>query len=151
MAQKRVIRVKRTDSDGIPRMESDLANIDNIKKWIKKQKYSKGFSFGVNPGPNPIPIVLGGSQRIMYGLNVYSETAFVGDPDLISLEVNQEKIIDNVIWWEYNPQGFIGNIFKIAEYHSLCRPLSGSDSLLLNWNALNSHKIYIVFTLADAI
>ena len=87
----------------------------------------------------------------MYGVNVYSELAFAGDPDIISLQVNNEIVINNVIWWEYNPQGATGNIFKPASYHPIKRPLDGSDTISMSWDAINAHKVYIVFHFADAI
>lgn len=127
-------------------------NMPEIQTYIKRQIYKKGFNFNTQAGVvNDFPIVLGGKARRLFGLTVYSDFAFVGDADLISLTINEEKIIDNVVWWDFNGQGAAGNIFKEESYFALPRPLSGSDSVLLQWNSINAHKVHIVFSLSDSV
>lgn len=138
---------------GIPSLDPvNPSPMEEVKQWLRKQKYIKGFTFTTQASiTNNFQITLGGEVRFMYGLNLYVPSANLFDEDLVSLSVNQEKILDSVLWNHLNPQGASGNIMKEYDYFSLPRPMSGSDSITLQWESVNAHKIYCVFTVADGI
>lgn len=132
----------------------DFKNVERNKKelqeFYQKQIYSKGFFFQTSAGSTVSPkISLGGSARRLHGISVFNDLGFSGDQDTFSLTINEEVIIEDVIWWAYNPQGISGNIFKETQYFPIPRPLSGSDSVELDWNASNSHNSFIVFYLSN--
>jgi len=130
--------------------QDNLSNIKDIQNFNNGQIYTKGFNFNTQAGTNEFPIVLGGKARKLHGVCFYVDQANVGDPDITSLVLNSEQLIDKVIWWNYNPQGAAGNLFKQEQYFGIPRALGGSDSCQLIWNAINAHKIYIVFFLSNA-
>jgi hypothetical protein len=148
MQDKKRIMI-RTEMPGIK--FGNQSNQQNVQDFIKGQIYSKGFEFGAQPGPNTFNPNLGGAARRLFGLILFTENNNIFDPDLISLTINNEVIIDNVVWWAYNPQGPSGNIFKQAQYFELPRPMSGSDSVAIQYQSVNAHKIYPVFYLSDHI
>ena len=129
--------------------QNDFDNTKQLQHFTNKQIYTKGFDFNTTAGVNTFPIQLGGKCRKLHGITVYVEQNNVGDPDKISLVINSEQLINNAIWWAYNPQGQAGNIFKDGQFFALPRNLSGADDTQLVWEAINSHKIYIVFYLSD--
>ena len=120
------------------------------QNFTNKQLYSKGFTFNVVSGPgNNFAPNLGGKARFLYGITIYSEANNFNDFDLFSLTINSEVVIDKVLWNNYNGQGPSGNIFKTDQFYSLPRILSGADSVQLNYDSVNTHKIHIVFYLSD--
>jgi hypothetical protein len=137
----------------IPKInESNGSNQKEIQAFNNRQVYSKGFDFTTQAGVNgSFPCVLGGSARRLFGINLFTQDGSDALPDLVSLTINKEKIIDNVVWWSYNPANTKGNTNKPEQYYALPRSLGGSDSILLNWNSTIAHKIFIVFYLADAV
>lgn len=137
----------------IPKM--DMYNGDNqkqIQDFNNHQVYSKGFDFTTQANVNGnFNCVLGGSARRLFGITLFTQDTFDGLGDLVSLTINKEKIIDNVIWWSYNPASTKGNANKPNQFYAIPRSLGGSDTILLNWLSTAAHKVYIVFYLADAV
>lgn len=125
----------------------NLNNQSDLQAFIKKQIYTKGFQFGLTQNANSNACVLGGKARWLHGICLFSEIPT--DNDLISLNINQELVIDNVLWKAYNPQEAEGNVFKKEQFFALPRPLSGSDSVTLDWNALNAKKVWAIFYLSE--
>lgn len=130
--------------------QNDFKGQKQIQDWNNRQIYTKGFSFNSQANTtNEESINLGGKARFLHGICFYSDFNFAGDRDLLSLVINSEQLIDNVIWWNYNPQGQTGNIFKTNQFFALPRPLSGADSVQLILKTLNAHPYDIVFFLSD--
>lgn len=132
----------------VPKINTfNFDNQDAVQDFNQRQIYTKGFQFNPQTGVNEFPCVLGGKARVLHGICVYSELP--ADNDIVSLNINSELVVDNVLWKTYNPEGQSGNIYKSDQYFKLTRSLSGSDSVQLNWNALNAKKIWIVFYLSN--
>lgn len=137
--------------------------IPNIKKFnavtgpqsesqtfTNKQIYSKGFTYSVVSGPgNNFSPNLGGKARFLYGVLLFVEAPNANDLDTFSLTINSEVAIDKVLVSAYNPQIIGGNIFKTDQFFALPRLMSGSDSIQLNYDSINVHKIHAVFYLSD--
>jgi len=123
-------------------------NLASLQTFIKSQIYFKGFKIPVNTGINAdIPIQLGGSSKRLYGIVLYREddTQF----DTFSLTINNELIIDNVLWKSFYPTQ-TGNM-KEQIYFEIPRPLSGSDDTKITWNALNNSNVYAIFYLSNTV
>lgn len=120
------------------------------RDFVQSQIYTKGFSYKsqANVTNNEAP-QLGGKARFLHGICFYGDFNFINDRDILSLTLNQEVIIDKVIWWNYNPQGAGGNIFKREQFFGIPRPLSGSDSVITQLTTINAHDYDIVFFLSD--
>ncbi len=130
--------------------QNDFGNQIANQNFTNAQIYTKGFDFNTTAGtPDTFPIQLGGKARKLHGIVVFNEQNNVIDADKISLVINSEQIINNVIWWAYNPQGQAGNIFKDGQYFAIPRKLSGADDCQFVVDAVNAHKIFIVFYLSD--
>lgn len=129
---------------------NDFGNPTELQNFNNRQIYTKGFSFTSQAGTeNQESPILGGKARFLHGITVFNNSANITDEDVLSLTLNEELIISKVIWWAYNPQGAVGNIFKREQYFPLPRPLSGSDSLTTLYKTANAHNYYIVFYLSD--
>ena len=128
-------------------------NFDNqklIQNFNNASIYTKGFAFKSQANTtNEESINLGGKARFLHGINIFFDPNFVNDQDLVSLVINSEQLIDNVIWFSYNPQGPSGNIFKERQFFPLQRKLSGADSTQISLKSANAHNYYIVFYLSD--
>jgi hypothetical protein len=137
--------------------ENNIRNLSMVngnqskgQEFTNKQLYTRGFTYNVVSGPgNNFAPNLGGKARFLHGITIYSESNNAGDFDLFSLTINSEVIVDKVLWLNYNGQGPSGNIFKTDQFYALPRMLSGSDSVQLNYDSVNVHKIHIVFYLSD--
>lgn len=136
------------------------ANIKNInmvtgatapaQNFTRQQIYTKGYQYTVGSGSgNAFNPNLGGKARFLWGICLFSEAANANDLDLFSLTINSEVICDKVLWNTYNPQQASGNVTKKDQFFALPRLLSGSDSVEINYNSINAHKINIVFYLSD--
>jgi hypothetical protein len=127
--------------------QNDLGN-RNIQTYIKAQIYMKGYTQGVNAGNNANLAnitSLGGSARKLFGIAIWVSQANVADDDTFSLKINNETIIDSVYWRTFNPQFNL----KLDQFFPLPRPLSGSDTLVMSWTAINAKTIYPIFYLSD--
>lgn len=133
------------------RPEIQMDNLDfKNRNFVQRQIYTKGFSYKSQAGvTNSEAPQLGGKARFLHGVCFYGDFNFPIDRDIWSLTVNQEIIVDKVIWWNYNPQGQAGNFFKTEQFFALPRPLSGSDSVMSQLTTINSHDYDIVFFLSD--
>ena len=130
--------------------QNDFGDVDKIQSFNKAQIYTKGFEYNTTAGtPSNFAPQLGGKARKLHGIVVFSDPNNITDADKMSLVLNSEQLINNVVWWAYNPQGAVGNIFKEGQFFSLPRPLSGADDVQIQWEAINAHKVYIVFYLSD--
>jgi len=143
---------KNNQGRNMPKLNFDnLQNQKQLQDFYRKSIYTKGYSYTTQAGATIAPdISLGGEARKLFGIGVYSNIGNVTDEDRISLLINQEQIIDDVIWWAYNPQPSVGNIANRDQYFSIIRPLSGSDTVKFSVTAANAHKGYIVFYLSNA-
>ena len=131
--------------------QNNFGNQKNLQAFNNASIYTKGFAFTSQAGTvNQESINLGGKARFLHGICVYSDMANGADKDILSLVINSEQIIDNVIWWNYNPQGQSGNIFKERQFFPLQRKLSGADSTSVSLKTANAHDWFIVFFLSDA-
>ena len=114
----------------LPGQEMNEA-IDQVRAFIKKQKRSKGFSFGISPGSNTNPVDISGTARIFLGFSLLMPpndelpSGFASLPDSVTLTVNNEIIIESV-----HPN-FFSQEFMDDEYYSFLRPLSGSDTVVM--------------------
>lgn len=138
--------------NNIPKMinQNNFGNQKTIQDFNNRQIYTKGFSFNSQANTtNEESINLGGKARFLHGVCFYGDFNFGGDRDIWSLVINSEQVIDNVIWWNYNPQGQVGNIFKTDQFFATPRPLSGSDSVASILKTLNAHPYDVVFFLSD--
>lgn len=136
----------------IPKMinQNNFGNQKNLQDFNNRQIYTKGFSFNSQANTtNEESIQLGGKARFLHGVCFYGDFNFAGDRDIWSLVINSEQVIDNVIWWNYNPQGQAGNIFKTDQFFGTPRPLSGADSVQSILKTLNAHPYDVVFFLSD--
>lgn len=130
--------------------QNNFNDANRIQEFNKGQIYTKGFEFNTQAGTtNEFAIQLGGKARKLWGVNFFVEPNNIQDDDKVSLNINSEQLINNVIWWAYNPQGAAGNIFKDSQFFALPRNLSGADDTQLVWQSSNAHKIYVVFYLSD--
>ncbi|RTK97622.1 MAG: hypothetical protein EKK64_01035 [Neisseriaceae bacterium] len=130
--------------------QNNFNDAARLQDFNKGQIYTKGFEYQTEANTtNEFPIQLGGKARKLWGVTFFVEPNNVQDTDIVSLNINSEQLINNVIWWAYNPQGAVGNIFKDSQFFALPRNLSGADDTQLVWKSLNAHKIYVVFYLSD--
>lgn len=133
-----------------PINQNNFDNIKTIQAFNNASIYTKGFSFTSQAGTdNKENINLGGKARFLHGICVYFDMNYGAEQDKLSLLINSEQLIDNVIWWNYNPQGQSGNIFKERQFFPLQRKLSGSDSTELTLKSVKAHDYHIVFFLSD--
>jgi len=131
--------------------QNNFGNQKQLQNFNNASIYTKGFSFTSQANTtNEESINLGGKARYLHGICVYGDFNFINDEDILSLVINSEQLIDNVIWWSYNPQGASGNIFKERQFFPLQRKLSGADSTSVSLKTANSHNWYIVFYLSNA-
>lgn len=125
------------------------SNQSEIQAFNKSQIYFKGFNFGLSAGANEIANVnLGGACRRLYGITVYVQSDKTGDDDLFSLQINQEQIIDRVLWRSFCPT-LVGNNSG-SQFFAIPRPLTGSDTVNIVWNATTAKKVYINFYLSNS-
>jgi hypothetical protein len=118
--------------------------------YTNQQIYTKGYQYTVAIGTgNNFNPNLGGKARFLWGICLFSEVANANDLDLFSLTINSEVICDKVLWNTYNPQQLSGNVNKNNQFFALPRLLSGADSVEINYNSINAHKINVVFYLSD--
>lgn len=130
--------------------QNNFGNTKLLQDFNNRQIYTKGFSFNSQAGTtNTESINLGGKARMLHGICFYGDFNFAGDRDKLSLVINSEQLIDKVIWWNYNPQGQAGNIFKTNQFFALPRPLSGADSCQVILETINAHPYDVVFFLSD--
>ena len=130
--------------------QNNFGNQKQIQNFNNQSIYTKGFNFTTQPNTtNEESINLGGKARFLHGIVVFFDPNFGNDQDLLSLVINSEQLIDNVIWQAYNPQGAFGNIFKERQFFPLQRKLSGADSTSISLKSVNSHNWYVVFYLSD--
>lgn len=130
--------------------QKSLTNINDIQAFNNGQVYTKGFSFTTTVGSgNEFPIQLGGKCRRLFGVNFFVPLANIQDNDIISLIVNEEVIIDKVNWRAYSANTN-NNPFKVEQYFSLPRALSGSDTVMLTVNSVGAHQLFPIFYLANS-
>jgi len=131
----------------MPNMNAPEAHKE-VQSFIKSQIYFKGFIKGVSVGANPdITIQLGGTPRKLYGICLYIQNDKTANDDTFGLTINEEQIITDCIWRAFNPQQ-TGN-FKTNIFFDIPRPLSGNDSVVMNFKATAAMNIYPVFYLSN--
>ena len=130
---------------------NNSGNITDIQKFNNRQIYTKGFEFATLASTtNEYPIVLNGNARQLYGITLFFEVNFINEIDTISLSINEENVISNVIWWNFYPSGNLGNIMKKSAYFPIHRSLSGSDSIQLIVKSANAHKLFPIFWMSNS-
>lgn len=113
--------------------------IDQIRDFIKKQKKIKGFQVSM-PATNTwqYPVQLSGDARLLLGFIVFSSQTDPLDPtnypDQLTLEVNQEIVVQEVHGYGVSPAAMTD------EYYFIPRPLSGQDVITLKGNNPNAAK-----------
>jgi hypothetical protein len=118
------------------------ATIEDIRALITNQKKIKGFIFDVPNGASEFPVEISGEARLMLGLSLVA-LSNVDDPGLqpesFSMIFNEEIIIRDV-----HP-AFLSPFFTDEEYYQVPRPMSGQDSVNVNFeNALASQQVAMV-------
>lgn len=135
----------------LPNINSE-GNHKNVQEFNNRQIYSKGFTFNTQANTdNNFDIQLSGSARRLYGIVLFVEGNNQNDEDIISLQINEESVITNVVWFAYSPIGNGGNIFKREFFFPVSRSLSGTDTISLIWKSANAHKVYPVFYVSNSI
>lgn len=144
MAKRVIIK---TPGERIPSMQTNnYSDFKSVQEYNKSQIYFKGFQKNVAVGSNVLDLQLGGSARRMFGL-IFIVSGAGTDDDLVSLTINNEQIIIDTHWRAFSPNQ-TGNP-KDLMYFPIPRPLSGSDSVALNWFAINAKVVYPVFYLSN--
>lgn len=117
------------DRDRKPKFEIDYNNWSNatqIQNFINKQLWCAGGSQQTQANAiTTVKAEWGGQSRFLAGFAFYADNIF---QHTISINLNQETIIDKVPLTFLCPNGAFGNI-KFQQYYEFIRPLSGSDTL----------------------
>lgn len=141
----------RTGASQMPRLnQTNFGNIVDLQKFNNAQVYTKGFTLGGNAGVvTKFNLDLGGMARKIHGIVVLVPIANSNDDSFISLNINQELIIDDVNVRAYIPSSN-GNPFKPNQYYALPRALSGSDTVILSINSFAANNYFLTFYLSNA-
>lgn len=124
-----------------------------VREFIRSQIYVIGQEFSpAAASTQDFNCKLGGKVRWLHGINLFLPQINLGDEDKFSLTVNNEVLIDKTIWWAYTPGGALfANIRSGDDYFKLPRPMSGNDTVTLNYQSVNAHKIYINFYCSELL
>jgi hypothetical protein len=124
-----------------PKFEIDYNNFENtadIQKFINRQLWVAGGSFNTDTAQVVNNTVKwGGQSRFLCGF------AFIcNNPQahILTITLNQEKIVDSLPLTFLFPSGGFGNI-KFQQYFEFIRPLSGSDVMIFSVTSTISEKI----------
>jgi len=113
---------------GVLRSGKDTGKmIEFVRGLIKRQKRCRGFQFGVSSGSNDFTIELSGTARTFLGFSIlFDDTElFANQPTSTTITINNEIIIQDV------QPSFFSPDFMDDEYYFFPRPLSGTDTILL--------------------
>lgn len=124
------------DND-FPGSKGYAGTVEQIQGMIRRQKKVQGFLLAVAAGNNTFPITLNSKGRVFLGIKLAFGAA-VGD--LFTLTINNEKVISNG-----TVVNFINTSLCGDEYYSFPRPLSGSDSIRLDYIAAGGITLGINF------
>jgi hypothetical protein len=150
--QKQMTKVIRRPTNGQSSpggMDITAQEMEGIKEFAQSQIYLKGFSLGALNGQNPDlgPIALGGTARWLWGLQMWVTNANLANDDVFSLVINNETLIDGVLWKAFSPSNSAG--MSRSQYFPLPRPLYGSDAVRLSWTAVGAKTVYPIFYLSN--
>jgi hypothetical protein len=117
---------------------NDFKNSADIQKFINRQLWVAGGSV-LTDTANVVnqTVKWGGQSRFLCGFNF-----FMNNPQahIITITLNQEKIIDSVPISALFPSGAFGNI-KFQQYFEFIRPLSGSDVMIFSLTSTIAESI----------
>jgi len=115
-------------------------SIQAIQTLIKKQKRSRGFNFNLASGSQPNNIELSGTARIFLGFSLLlqPDVIFADRITGVTFTVNNEIVIQDVDPEFFSPE------FMDDEYYFFPRPLSGSDTLNLQTEALADQALRMI-------
>jgi len=113
------------------------AQINAVRRFIKKQKRVKGFAFSVPTGDQSFAINLAGTARLMLGYALLLEDPAdpTTMPETHTLTVNNEIVVDQA-----SPDFFSGR-FMDDEFIFIPRPLSGTDDITINFSNTNAAQV----------
>lgn len=113
------------------------ASIEKVRALIKRQKRLKGFSHNAPIGTSTLNIDLSGTARIFLGIALFGISkdatlngtfgSFVNVND-IQFTINNEIVLDQL------SPNFLTPQFNNNEYYYIPRPLSGTDTITMNFN-----------------
>jgi len=116
-------------------------SIDQVRQVIRNQKRARGFRQALSAGAsNSFSIELTGTARVFLGFSITFEDGLAPAslPDSFSITINNEIVILNVF-----PQ-FFTQKFMDDEYYFIPRPLSGQDTIVVDWNAPDTSIAHLI-------
>lgn len=125
-----------------PRFQIDYNNFTNteqIQKFINKQLWCAGGSQQTQANAiTTVKVQWGGQSRFLAGFAFFAQNIF---NHVLSVQLNQETIIDKVPLTFLCPNGAFGNI-KFQQYFEFIRPLSGSDTMVFSFDSTIAEPVY---------
>jgi len=116
-------------------------SIEDVRKVIRNQKRTKGFQFDLSVGAdNSFPIKLSGTARLFLGFALDSRPDFVPAdiPLSVTITINNEIVIEKVF------PAFFSSSFMDDEYYFIPRPLSGQDTITIQFNAPSDFTVFMI-------
>lgn len=133
MDEKAILEFQAIAGSVLPKSDKDVRpgeqmgfTVEEVRNFIKRQKRCKGQSYELSAGTNDdLTVQLPGTARVLLGFAFYiTKLGEAVEPDgLVSLQVNNEKVLENVF------VTFFGPDFTDEEYYFIPRPLSGQDDI----------------------
>lgn len=110
-------------------MQKGNLDVDQVRAMIKRQKRIKGYNWSIPAGTQSFDVQLSGTARLFLGFLLLPPdiTDPTGTPDSITLDINNEIVIDTV-----KPY-LLTNYAMDDEYYFIPRPLSGTDQIKFTW------------------
>ncbi len=116
-------------------------DIEQVRQIIRNQKRSRGFAFALSIGANnSFDIQLSGTARVFLGFALSSLATEDPNlaPDQITITINNEIVIQEVL-----PR-FFTDEFMDDEYYFFPRPLSGQDTITVQFNAIGGFTVQMI-------
>jgi len=116
-------------------------SIEQVQKVIRNQKRLKGFQFDLSAGAdNTFDIALSGTARLFlgYALDTRPDFTPADIPLSHTITVNNEIVIEKV------QPSFLSSSFMDDEYYFIPRPLSGQDTITIQFNAPADFTVFLV-------
>jgi len=107
----------------------DLKNFEGMQQAFVEGKKAQGFLFNTITGRQEIRIPIPGQARTFLGFNIIADrTVATAVPFtiLFSLNLNNDVIVQGCATSLFSPTNNIA-----SEYYKYCRPLTGSDTLII--------------------
>ncbi|MBW1841111.1 MAG: hypothetical protein JRI75_04895 [Deltaproteobacteria bacterium] len=104
-------------------------SIEEIRAYIRNQQRCKGFQFSVPIGASQQEnISLPGTAKIWMGFSLCVDSNVQAQTIDFDITINNEVVIENA------NACFFGPLFMDSEYYYLPRPLSGQDTITIQFN-----------------